>query len=98
MEEKQTWITEVYQEFWDKADNLADKETGGERGLAVTNTLRKERRDKHLDAMVNMFMATMIAPEDADDEDCEGDESDSCEECDQLPECRERWAIEARLN
>jgi hypothetical protein len=67
MEEKQSWITDVYQEFWDKASELATKEYKNDSKLDLSGHV--ERRDKHLDAMVSMFMATMIAPEDEDEEE-----------------------------
>jgi hypothetical protein len=98
MEEKQSWITEAYKEFWDQAEELSKQEIPN-----ANITSRAERRDKHLDAMINMFMATMLAPEpdvdeDEEDDDCGGIESDECDNCDQLRDCRERWAREARKN
>jgi len=82
--ESQSWITDVYSEFWTKADELAKKEKGD-----IT-----ERRDNHLNAMVAMFISMMGAPvpeSDEDDDDCE---EHDCEECENLPICQERWAKE----
>jgi hypothetical protein len=96
MVEKQSWITDVYQEFWDKAEELSKQEIPN-----ANITSRAERRDKHLDAMVAMFLATMAVPEPPDDEDeddCEGEQNSDCEDCGQLQDCRERWAREARKN
>jgi hypothetical protein len=94
MEEKQSWITEVYQEFWDKANELAEKEYKNDSNLDLKS--RAERRDLHLSAMVAMFIALMSA--DEEDADCGGDEDEGCDGCDQLPDCRERWTKEARKN
>jgi hypothetical protein len=44
------FITDYYQDMWDKADELAKKEVT-DKGLIVA------RRDKHLEVMVDMFIS-----------------------------------------
>ena len=92
--ENESWITSVYQEFWKTADELATKEQ-------VNN--KENRRDRHLDAMVMMFIETMRAPvssksdDDYDDIDnCEDDDAfdeEKCKKCDSYVDCQ-IWKIQ----
>ena len=90
--ESQSWITDVYDEFWNKANELVNKES-------VSGETKLQRRDKHIEAMVSMFVSSMAAIQDIDsDDDCGDGEDRDCKNCDKLPECQEKWAKEARNN
>jgi hypothetical protein len=95
MMEHESWITGVYKEFWDTADELATKEQ-------VNN--KANRRDRHLDAMVMMFIETMRAPvanKSCDEEDdCEGDDynEENCKGCPEYMECQLRNIQQSKQN
>jgi hypothetical protein len=84
--EPESWITNVYQEFWSKAQELASKEIGSN---SATDARVSEHRESHINTMVAMFIATMQAPISKDE-----DEEPECDDCDKLPECQERWERE----
>ena len=89
--ENESWITSVYQEFWKTAEELATKEQ-------VNN--KANRRDRHLDAMVMMFIEAMRAPvaNNSGDslDDCEDDDAfdeEKCKKCDSYVDCQ-IWKIQ----
>ena len=101
--EHESWITDVYTEFWNKAEELASKECPDNVvtfAKAKNVTSKMERRDTHLNAMVAMFIATMEAPiaSDSDEENKDDDGEPDCAHCDSLLECQEKWEAEHKQN
>jgi hypothetical protein len=97
--ESQSWITDVYQEFWTKADELASKEVQKE------GALKNEYRNRHLDAMVAMFIAMMEAPVpelgDDEDDDCDEDgifDEVKCKDCPDYVDCQLRKIQQSKQN
>jgi hypothetical protein len=101
--ESESWVTGVYQEFWDKAEELAEKEIPDNTVTfaKAKNVMSKmQRRDKHLESMKEMFIATMLAPVDDDSDegnDNEGDDGEpDCAHCPNLLKCQEQWETEQK--